>query len=104
MKPAWHDGFDCPVAINGQPAIVGHIATRAQAERWQAKGYDIAKATDRYITFMAGWDAAADEATANALADVFYATETEQLRKADIWGDDPDFYRVLSASKHHEWA
>lgn len=104
MKTLWHDALDAPIASDGSAVLVGHIASRAQAERWQAKGYDIAQAVDRYRAFVAQWEAAADEAQADALVDAFYAAEAQALRGLGLDEADPDFYRVLAAAKHHEWA
>lgn len=104
MKPVWNDADDAPIASDGRAVVVGHIGTRAQAERWQSKGYDIAQAADRYLAFMARWDAARSEAAADAVVDAFYDAETDYLRTLGIDETDPDFHRMLSAAKFHEWA
>lgn len=104
MKPVWHDTLDAPIASDGRAVLVGHIVSREQAERWQAKGYDIAQATDRYVGFVTSWRDATDWAAADKVVDAFYAAETDQLRALGITETDPDFFRVQTAAKHHEWA
>ena len=104
MKPVWHDTLDAPIASDGRAVLVGHIASREQAERWQAAGYDIAQAVDRYRAFLGDWEAAPDEAAADGIADTFHAAEADILRTFGIDESDPDFFRVLTAAKHHEWA
>lgn len=104
MKPVWNDADDAPLASDGRSMVVGHIGSKGQAERWQAKGYDIAEAADRYRAFLDRWESAEDETAADAVVDAFYAAETDYLRTIGITETDPDFHRMLSAAKFHEWA
>lgn len=104
MKPVWNDAKGAPLASDGSTAIVGHIGSRQQAERWQAQGYDIAEATERYVAFMAKWAAASDARQADQLVDAFYQAEADIAHAAGIGDDDPDYWRLATASKYHEWA
>lgn len=104
MKPVWNDTDDAPLASDGRSVVVGHIGTRVQAERWQARGYDIAQAADRYRAFLLRWEDARTEAAADAIVDAFYAAEVDYLRTLGIDESDADFHRMLSAAKYHEWA
>lgn len=104
MTPLWDDALDAPIGSDGSPALVGHIVTRKQAERWQAAGYDIAEAVDRYRDLLGRWEGARTEEAADTIVDEFYAAEAEQLRSVGIDETDPDFHRILSAAKFHEWA
>lgn len=104
MKPVWNDALEAPLATDGTAVLVGHIVTRDQAERWQEAGYNIAQAADRYRDFLGHWEGAGTEEGADTIVDAFYAAEADQLRAVGIDETDPDFNRILSAAKFHEWA
>lgn len=104
MKPLWDDTLDAPIGSDGSPALVGHIVTRGQAERWQAAGYDIAQAVDRYRAFLAAWEAAGSEARADEILREFYQSEQARAGDAGITASDADFHRLATAAKFHEWA
>lgn len=103
MKPVWHDEDDAPIGSDGKAVIVGHLGSREQAERWQAKGYDIAKATDRYVALVAEFETAANRELADGIVDAFYKAERDQLRAAGVPEADPDFYRLHVAPKYFEF-
>lgn len=94
----------CPIGADGTTEIVGHIASREQAERWQAAGYNISMAVDRYVEMIARWEAAKDEDAADMMMRQFYAREAEIAANSGVPESDPDFWRFASAPKHHEWA
>jgi hypothetical protein len=102
--PIWDDAIDAPIGTDGRPALVGFLGSRGQAERWQALGFDIPQAVDRYNTFSLAWELAKTEAKADALVTAFYADERQFAILSGITEADPDFWRFAAAPKHYEFA
>ena len=104
MKSVWSEIDRCPIGTDGVPEVVGHITSRDQAERWQAAGYDVAGAVDRYAALIKKWEAAHSEDVADAMMREFYDQESRRAVKSGVTADDPDFWRFATAPKRHEWA
>lgn len=102
MQAIWNTAGDCPLASDGSPEIVGHIATEAQARRWHDAGFDVNQAADRYRAFIGRWEKAGSEEASWSITDSFFEGEMEIARRAGL-DDDADFYRLEVAPKHHEW-
>ena len=83
--------------------MVAHIESREQAARWHRRGYDVVRATDRYIAFVRIWGGAVSAEEADALVADFYRSEARLLRQAGISAEDPDFFRIDAAARQHEW-
>lgn len=100
----WNDKLDAPVGTDGRAALVGFLGSRAQAERWQAMGFDIGKAVDRYQAFTASWEAAKSIQRADKIVAEYYQTEAAHAADAGITDADPDFWRFAAAPKHYDFA
>lgn len=100
----WDDKSEATVAQDGEVVFAGHIASRAQADRWHALGYDIPAAAGRYRDMIAAWDMTASEDAADQLMREFYASEAYLAVQSGVAMADPDYWRFASAPKHHEWA
>jgi hypothetical protein len=99
----WDDTLDAPVGTDGKAALVGYLVSREQAERWQAAGFDIPAAVDRYLVFSRAWDSAASEKAADDMVEAFFADERQQALLAGIDAADPDFFRFAAGPKHYEF-
>ena len=100
--PLWDDALNEPLDRHGRSEMRGHLASRAQAERWHAAGHDHFDHMDRYLAFLTAWENAPDEEAADDMCLAWYRGEIARAERAGL-SDDPDFWRLRTAPKYYEW-
>ncbi len=98
----WDETTDLPLGRDGLAEGAGFIGSRAQAERWQALGYQIADAVDRYRAFLLKWESYKSEKRADDYCLTWFAAEAKRAVDFGIPEDDPDLWRIRAAAKYHE--
>ena len=98
----WDETTDLPLGRDGLAETAGFVGSRAQAERWQALGYQIADAVDRYRAFLRKWENYKSEKRADDYCLAWFEAEAKRAVYFGIPEDDPDLWRILAAAKYHE--
>lgn len=100
MTYQWDDAKNRLTDDQGRPALLPHLGSKLQFDRWTLAGYDFEQAMQRRSAFLERLSGRDNENPAAAMIAKHIADEMAIALQSGIVADDVDIWRIPASAKH----